>query len=133
MLDFSTLQAFADKVLGMVKIVTFASKQLEIVVGKEKILVTSFFFNVLNNLLFQDCCNSGLKCIAFNPFPNKPWFLCVCSTSLFIDIATELNFSFSHSVFNSFGKLSAICIQLKNCRLQTLSLEESKICHLGKG
>ena len=90
MLDFSTLQAFADKVLGMVKIVTFASKQLEIFVGKEKMLVTIFFFNVLNNLLFQDCCNSGLKCIAFNPFPNKPWFLCVCSTSLFIDIATKL-------------------------------------------
>ena len=41
----------------------------------------------------------------FNTFRNKPWFLCVCSTSL---LKTQLekvkslvtsNFSFSHSVF----------------------------------
>ena len=42
--------------------------------------------------------------IIINPFPNKPWFLCVCSTS---------NFSFSHSVFYPFGKLSVIFIKFE--------------------
>ena len=44
----------------------------------------------------------------FNPFPNKPWFLRVCSTGLLKTLwekekllATS-NFSFSHSVFLSF-------------------------------
>ena len=54
-----------------------------------------------------------------NPFPNKPWFLRVCSTSLLktlwekeILLVTS-NFSFSHSVFYLFGQLSAILIKLK--------------------
>ena len=45
----------------------------------------------------------------FNPFPNKPWFLYVCSTSLLETLWEKekllfrSNFSFSHSVFYSFG------------------------------
>ena len=41
----------------------------------------------------------------FNPFPNKPWFLRVCSTSLLKTLWEKekllimSNFSFSHSVF----------------------------------
>ena len=49
-----------------------------------------------------------------NPFPSKPWFLGVCSTSLFKTqwemeklLATR-NFSFSQCVFYPFGELSAI-------------------------
>ena len=47
-----------------------------------------------------------------NPFPNKPWFLRVCSTSLLKTLwekeklLVTSNFSFSHSVFYWFGKLS---------------------------
>ena len=64
-----------------------------------------------------------------NPFPNKPWFLRACITSL---LKTHLekekllvtsDFSFSHSVFNPFGEFCAIFI--KNCRLQTLLLWKS--------
>ena len=50
----------------------------------------------------------------FNPFPNKPWFLHVCSTSLLKylweneKLLIRSNFSFSHSVFCLFGELSAI-------------------------
>ena len=44
-----------------------------------------------------------------NPFPNKPWFLRVSSTSL---LKTS-NFSFSHSVFYPFRKLSSILIKFK--------------------
>ena len=44
-----------------------------------------------------------------NPFPNKPWFLRVCSTSflkrlrLKEKLLIRSNFSFSHSVFYLFG------------------------------
>ena len=56
--------------------------------------------------------NIVYKCI--NSFRNKPWFLLVCSTSLFKTLREKekllvtSNFSFSHSVFNRFGELSAI-------------------------
>ena len=49
-----------------------------------------------------------------NPFPNKPWILRVCSTSLLKTLwekeklLVTSNVSFSHSVFYSFGELSAI-------------------------
>ena len=54
-----------------------------------------------------------------NPFPNKPWFLSVCSTSLLKTmwekkkLLVTNNFSFSHSVFYPFGELSAISIKFK--------------------
>ena len=50
----------------------------------------------------------------FNPFPNKPWFLPVCSTSLLKTmwekekLLITSNFSFSHSVFYLLRELSAI-------------------------
>ena len=50
----------------------------------------------------------------FNPFPNKPCFLRVCSTSLLKILGEKekllvtSNFSFPHSVFYPFGELSAI-------------------------
>ena len=61
----------------------------------------------------------------FNPFPNKPWFLLVCSTSLLKTVWEKekllltSNFSFPHSVFYLFWEPSAIFSKLKivNCRL----------------
>ena len=53
------------------------------------------------------------KCIFLNPFPNKPWILRVCSISLLKTwwekkkLLVTSDFSFSHSVFYSFGELSA--------------------------
>ena len=47
-----------------------------------------------------------------NPFPNKPWFLRVCSTRLLKTLWEKetllipSNFSFFHSVFYLFGELS---------------------------
>ena len=47
----------------------------------------------------------------FNSFPNKPWFLRVCSTSLLKTLREKeklpvrSNFSFSHNVFYPFGQL----------------------------
>ena len=57
--------------------------------------------------------------ININPFPDKPWFLRVCGTSLLKTLwvkekllATS-NFSFSHSVFYLFGEYSAIFIKFE--------------------
>ena len=75
-------------------------------------------------------CPMGLFFLHFgglvNPFPNKPWFLCVCSTSPLKTLTSPLktlwekekllitsNFSFSHSVFYPFGELSAIFIKFE--------------------
>ena len=74
-----------------------------------------------------------------NPFPNKPWFLCVCSKRLLKTLWVKekllimSNFSFSHSVFYSFGKLSAIFIKIKIVVCKTYEFRSLKICHLGKG
>ena len=48
-----------------------------------------------------------------NPFPNRPWFLSVCRTSLLKTLwekeklLVTSNFSFSNSVLYLFGELSA--------------------------
>ena len=60
-----------------------------------------------------------------NSFPNKPWFLHVCSTSLLKTLWEKekllitSNFSFSHSVFYLLGKLSAnfIKFEIVVCKL----------------
>ena len=79
---------------------------------------------------------SNLVCI--NTFPNKPWFLRVCSGSLLKTLwekeklLVTSNFSFSHSVFYPFEKLSAIfilleifvCKLLQFGRVQNLSSDE---------
>ena len=65
-----------------------------------------------------------------NPFPNKPWFLRVCSTCLLKTLwekeklLVTSNFSFSHSVFYTFVSFCHFH-QLWNCRLLTLSVWKS--------
>ena len=57
--------------------------------------------------------------MTFNLFPNKPWFLRVCSTSLLKTLREKekllvtSNFPFSPSVFYPFGELSAIFNKLE--------------------
>ena len=65
------------------------------------------------------CLGKGYTCSFINPFPNKPWFLHVCSTSL-LKIVREKeklfvtsNFSFSHSIFYLVGELSVIFNKLE--------------------
>ena len=63
-----------------------------------------------------------------NPFPNKPWFLRVCSTSLLKTLwekeklVVTSNFSFSHGVFYTFEELFFHFVKSENCHLQTLSV-----------
>ena len=59
------------------------------------------------------------RIVKINPFPNKPWFLCVCSTSLMKTLREKekllvtSNFSFSHSVFYPIGQLTTIFLKFK--------------------
>ena len=56
---------------------------------------------------------------SINPFPNKPWFLCVCNRSPLKTLQEKekllimSNFSFFGSVFYPPGELSAIFIKFE--------------------
>ena len=92
-------------------------------------LVTSCHFKVLffKVVKTRDCFVKGQVCPSrrnfrpaqFDPFPNKPWFLRVCSKSLLKGLWEKekllvmSNFSFSHSVFYIFRELFAIVIEFQ--------------------
>ena len=68
----------------------------------------------------------------------SPGFYCVCSTSLLKTLwekeklLVTSNFSFSHSVF-CLDKFLPFLSNLKLSSATSISLEQSKIRHLGKG
>ena len=78
------------------------------------------------------------KWMILHRFPYKPLFLSVCSNSLLKtlrekeNLLATSNFYLSHIVFYPFGELSAILSKFK-IFVCSFSLEESKICRLGKG
>ena len=86
---------------------------------KDKMLFTSIF--PFSHIVFYSFRNK----IHFNPFPNKPLFFHVCSTSVLKTLwekekrLVKSNFSFSHSVFYQFVEPSTIFIKFENCCLQT--------------
>ena len=75
----------------------------------------------------------------FNPSPNKPWILCVCSTKLLKTIwekkklLVTSNFSFSHSVFYPFGDLSTIFIKCEIVVCKLFQFGKVKNLLFGKG
>ena len=72
-------------------------------------------YHTLPNL--KDLPEEDLRKNCVNPFPNKPWFLRVCSASLLKTLwekeklLVKSNLSFSHSVFYPFVELFAILIK----------------------
>ena len=75
---------------------------------KETLLVRSnfsFSHSVFKGLVLQKRKNQGLFGKGFNPFPNKPWFLRVCSSYLLKTLEEKekllitSNFSYSLSIF----------------------------------
>ena len=107
---------------------------------KKKLLIFFFFLKKRkhwepNFLFFFSSMFSSL----FNPFLNRLCFLRFCSTSLLKTLLEKKkllvtsNFSFSRSVSYSFGELSDIFITLRIVVCKLFSLEETKICGLGKG
>ena len=101
---------------------------------KEKILTTS---NVSISLYVFHT-NKGWN-HHFNPFPNKPWFLRVCSTRFMKTLwekeklLVTSNFSFSRSVFHPFRKLSAIFIEFEIVICKLLQFEGVWNVSFGKG
>ena len=75
----------------------------------------------------------------FNPFPNMPWFLHVSSTSLLKtlwekeDLLVKSNSPFSHSVFYSFGELSAIFTKFEIVVCKHFQFGSVKKLSFGKG
>ena len=117
--------------------VFYSFLELSAIFTKVKIVVCKLFqFGSVQNLLFGKGLRSAhivLTRITYlewctlyhttlndlNPFPNKPWFLRVCITSLLKTLwekeklLVTNNFSFSHSVFYPFEKISAILIKFE--------------------
>ena len=91
---------------------------------KEKILVNTKISFLLFPTDFQKLPPIFSKALLLNPFPSKPRFLCVCSTSLLKTLwekeklLVTSNFSFSHSAFYLIGELSAIFIKFQIMLLQ---------------
>ena len=92
--------------------------------------VSGFFLSLIYNFYTFNNINIYLSPTVFteallNPFPNKPWFLRVCSTCLLKTLwekeklLVTSNFSFTHSAFYPFSELFAIFIKLEIvvCRL----------------
>ena len=77
--------------------------------------------------------------IMFNPFPNKPWLLCVCRTSLSKTLWEKekllitSNFSFSHSVFYPIEELFTIFIEFKIVVCKLFQFGEAENLSFGKG
>ena len=76
-------------------------------------------FNKVGYHVYAAKTQKGMMMALFNPFPNKPWFLRVCSSSLLKTLwekeklLVTRKFSFSCSVFYPFRELPAIFIKLK--------------------
>ena len=74
----------------------------------------------------------------FNPFPNKPWFLRVCSTSLLKTLREKekllvmSNFSFSQVFSTCLENFLTFSSNSKSSSANYFNLEESKFCRLGK-
>ena len=89
--------------------------------------------------VLQETTPSSMAASQFNPFPNKPWFLRVCCESLLKTLWEKeklllmSNFSFSHSVFYLYGKLSAIFAQFEIVICKFFQFGRVKKLSFGKG
>ena len=90
-------------------------------------------------LHFPQCFQKTFFTASCNPFPNKPWFLRVCTRSLLKTLwereklLVMRNFSFSGSVYYPLRQLLPFLSNLKLSSANSFSLEESVISRLGKG
>ena len=122
-LDSSKLKEFADDNFKFDENGRKLSKRVENTVGKGEIARYEQF--LLFQWCFQKACFPGASkgVIVWewvNPFPNMPWFLLVCCTSLLKTLwekeklLVTSNFSFSHSVFKRL--VSQECQKVSLCR-----------------
>ena len=103
------------------------------------LFVLLVFFATFSSILVTSLSNFGHVIKELNPFPNKPWFSCVCSTSLLETqrekeiLRVMSNFSFCTVFSTHFENFRSILSNLKLLSANSFSLDESKICRLGKG
>ena len=75
----------------------------------------------------------------FNPFPNKPWFLRLCSRSRLKTLwekeklLVTSNFYYSHSVFCPFRKVSAMLIKFEVVVCKLFQFGRVQNLSFGKG
>ena len=97
---------------------------LENTIAKVKRMLVTYVFSSSNNVFIS-------LPFYFNPFPNKPWFLHVLSTSLLKTLWEKekllvmSNFTFSPQCFLPVWRTFCHFHQGWNCRLQTLSVWKS--------
>ena len=113
----SKLKDFADDNVKFEENGRKSFKPVENTVGKGEIARYEQFL-LFPQYVLQACFPGASKGVIewewVNPFPNKPWFLRVCSASLLKtlwekdELLVTSNSSFFHSVFYPFGKRSAI-------------------------
>ena len=88
--------------------------------------------------MFLNIENSGEQDF-LNPFPNKPWFSRVCTTSLLKTLwekeklLVTSNFSFSHSVFYPCWQLFATLIKIKIVFCKLFQFGSVQNLSFGKG
>ena len=134
MLDSSKLKEFVDDNFKFDENSRKLSRWVENTAGKGELALYEQF--LLFSPCFQKACFPGpskgvIVWEWVNPFPNKPWFLHVCSTKILKTLLVKekllvmSNFSFSHSVFETFWRTSRHFHQFWNCLLQTISVWKS--------
>ena len=92
--------------------------KIHVYVYETKYVIYMYYVQAILSLVMVF--NNMMKILVFyNPFPNKPWFLRVCSTSLLKTIWEKeklliiTNFSLSHNVFYQFEDLFSIFINFE--------------------
>ena len=131
-LDWSKFKAFADDKINLAEKLKLVLEWMENSVGKGENAGYQHF------LLFPQCFQKpslsgslkvGIECERLNPFPSKPWFLRVCSTSLFENTVGkgEIARNEQFLLFPVFFNWRTFChfYQISYCRLQTLSIWKS--------
>ena len=110
-IDFDLLSLNSLIVAILVSIQTFLCLRVRVLLALSFLRFPSFspFIQTQNFSLLKRQYYLGI-----NTFPNKPWFLRVCSISLLKTmwekekLLVTSNFSFSHIVFNHLGEIPAI-------------------------
>ena len=111
-----------------VKIAFFTNVSFGNVIAKVCLLIVTSVqtFEILCFQKYAGCCLLGL-----NPFPNKHWFLRVCSRSLLKTLWEKekllvmSNFSFFPQCFLPIWRTFCCFYKFRNCRLEILSIWES--------
>ena len=90
-----------------------------------------YYFNLTRLKILQEIDNMLFFILSvFNPFPNNPWFLRVCIVSLLKTLWEKGGIARNSIRLENFQSFPS---NLKLSSANFFSLEESKICRLGKG